>query len=230
MDQSRLIIAMDFSTLEAAVAVARAIDPESCRLKVGHQLYTAAGPDAVRRLSSMGFDIFLDLKYHDIPNTVAQACRAATELGVWMVNVHAGGGPAMLEAAKAAVGSGGPLVVAVTILTSIDEQQYEQIGYAGSIAERVVKLAELAQASGLDGVVCSAQEAQILRRLLGDEFLLVTPGIRPAGAASGDQQRVMTPAAAIAAGSDYLVVGRPVTQADDPARVIAAIQSELAAT
>ncbi|RLA10256.1 MAG: orotidine-5'-phosphate decarboxylase [Gammaproteobacteria bacterium] len=227
MSDQRLIVAMDFASLDAALRLAEKIQPESCRLKVGHQLYTAAGPDAVRRLTDMGFEIFLDLKYHDIPNTVANACRAAADLGVWMVNVHAAGGPAMLEAAVAAVGSSGPRVIGVTILTSIDARQYEQIGYQGELADQVTKFAVLAQSSGLDGVVCSAQEARALRSRLGEDFLLVTPGIRPNGADLGDQQRVMTPAAAVAAGSDYLVIGRPITQAKDPRQVIQTIQGEL---
>lgn len=223
----RIIVAMDFSTLALAVEFAERLEPGSCRLKVGHQLYSAAGPDAVRRLADLGFDIFLDLKYHDIPNTVAQACRAAAELGVWMVNVHAAGGPAMLSAAADAVEPGGPLVIAVTVLTSIDARQYEAIGYRGDIAERVVEFAQMAQASGLDGVVCSAQEANQLRGLLGDQFALVTPGIRPPGSHAGDQQRIMTPAAAMAAGSDYLVIGRPITGAADPAQVIREIRSDI---
>ncbi len=227
MAQSRLIVAMDFGSLDDALRIADKIPSGSCRLKVGHQLYTAAGPEAVRRLSALGFEIFLDLKYHDIPNTVAQACRAAADLGVWMVNVHAAGGPAMLEAAGAAAAHSEMLVIAVTLLTSIDADQYQQIGYRGELAERAVAFARMAQAAGLAGVVCSAQEAALLRSKLGDNFLLVTPGIRPAGAAVGDQKRVMTPSAAVAAGSNYLVVGRPITQATDPARVINAIQTDL---
>lgn len=224
---SRLIVAMDFATLDAALELAGKLDPERCRLKVGHQLYTAAGPDALRRLTALGFELFLDLKYHDIPNTVAEACRAAADMGVWMVNVHAAGGPAMLEAAAMAVGTNGPRVVAVTILTSIDAGQYEKIGYGRALADQVVSFAALAQSSGLDGVVCSAHEAGDLRAQCGPGFLLVTPGIRPAGMGRDDQQRVMTPAAARAAGSDYLVIGRPITQADNPAQVVQAIQAEL---
>ncbi|MEL0084013.1 MAG: orotidine-5'-phosphate decarboxylase [Gammaproteobacteria bacterium] len=224
---SRLIVARDFATLEQATAVAGTLDPGSCRLKVGHQLYTAAGPEAVSRLTAMGFEIFLDLKYHDIPNTVAQACRAAADLGVWMVNVHAAGGPAMLEAAAAAVGQDGPKLIAVTLLTSIDSQQYEKIGFSGGLSERVTGFASLAQSCGLDGVVCSGQEAGMLRHHCGEYFLLVTPGIRPVEADTADQQRVMTPAEAVAAGSDYLVIGRPITQAEDPALAVATIQAEL---
>jgi orotidine-5'-phosphate decarboxylase len=184
----------------------------------------------VEKLMRRGFDVFLDLKFHDIPNTVAGACKAAAQLGVWMLNVHALGGGAMLEAARAAVDGAAqrPRLIAVTLLTSMGADELKVLGIAGDPADVVLRLARLAQASGLDGVVCSAQEAALLKRECGEKFCLVTPGIRPATGAKDDQQRVMTPAAAIAAGADYLVIGRPVTQAQDPAAVLASINHEIA--
>ncbi len=228
MTGPKLVVAMDFDSLDAALAVAAGLDPGSCRLKVGHQLYASAGPLAVRSLQEEGFEIFLDLKFHDIPNTVAGACRAAADLGVWMVNVHAAGGPVMLEAAAESVHSTATLVTAVTILTSFDQAQFEQVGYSGQIGAQVVAMAKLAQQSGVDGVVCSAQEISMLRAQVGADFLLVTPGIRPKGAARGDQKRVMTPGQAIATGSNFLVVGRPITQAANPAGVVMDICNEIA--
>jgi orotidine-5'-phosphate decarboxylase len=227
MSDPRIIVALDYPAAAPALALASRLAPELCRLKVGKELFTAAGPSLVEQLVASGFEIFLDLKFHDIPSTVAKAVTAAANLGVWMVNVHAAGGPAMLSAAAEAVEPGGPLVIAVTVLTSIDTRQYEAIGYRGEIADRVVEFAQMACASGLDGVVCSAQEANRLRGLLGDQFALVTPGIRPPGTQAGDQQRIMTPAAAMAAGSDYLVIGRPITGAADPVQVIRGIRSDI---
>lgn len=229
MTTSRVIVALDYPAAEAALAFAQSVSPQDCRLKIGKELFTAAGPALVETLSKQGFDIFLDLKFHDIPNTVAGACKAAAELGVWMLNVHASGGRAMMEAARKALGDAKdrPKLIAVTLLTSMGARELEEIGIAGDAAGAVRRLAKLAQASGLDGVVCSAQEATMLRAECGRDFCLVTPGIRPATAAADDQQRVMTPAAAVAAGADYLVIGRPVTQAKDPLATLAAINREI---
>lgn len=228
---SRLIIALDFATAEHALAFVEPLDPAQCKLKVGFELFVAAGPDFVRQLSGRGFDVFLDLKFHDIPNTVASACKAAANLGVWMINVHASGGSKMMEAARAALQDFAqpPRLIAVTVLTSMDKQQLQGTGIALDPAAQVQHLAQLTAASGLDGVVCSAQEAALLRKALGDDFLLVTPGIRPAGSEQGDQSRVMTPAQARAAGVSYVVVGRPITQAADPLAVIAQINADLGA-
>ncbi|MBK5936779.1 orotidine-5'-phosphate decarboxylase [Halorhodospira halophila] len=227
----RLIVALDFPAAAPAEALAAQLDPRLCRLKVGKELFTRAGPQLVERLQGRGFEVFLDLKYHDIPNTVAGACRAAAELGVWMVNVHALGGRRMLEAAGEAVAAadGRTLVTAVTVLTSHDAATLEEIGLAGPPREAVLRLAGLARSSGLDGVVCSPEEAAAIGERFGGGLLRVTPGVRPAGAAVGDQQRIATPAAAVAAGCDYLVVGRPITAADDPAAAAAGIGAEIAA-
>jgi len=230
MNASRVIVAFDFASADAALAFAARLEPHACRLKIGKELFTATGPALVQTLVQRGFDIFLDLKFHDTPNTVAGACRAAAQLGVWMLNVHALGGRAMLEAAREAVAASRkpPLLIAVTLLTSMGASDLADVGIAGDPAAAALKLAQLAQASGLDGVVCSAQEAQLLRRECGSKFLLVTPGIRLSAGKTDDQQRVMTPAAAIAAGADYLVIGRPVTQASDPAAVLDTINREIA--
>lgn len=226
---SRLIIALDFPTAEQALAFVAPLDPAQCKLKVGFELFVAEGPDFVRQLVARGFDVFLDLKFHDIPNTVASACKSAARLGVWMINVHAAGGAKMMAAAKEALRSfpNPPKLIAVTVLTSMDSEQLAATGVVLEPAEQVKHLAQLAASSGLDGVVCSAQEAVMLREVLGEAFLLVTPGIRPAGSEQGDQSRVMTPAQASAAGVSYVVVGRPITQADDPQRVIAQINADL---
>ena len=231
MSDPRVIVALDFASADAALAFAARLAPESCRLKVGKELFTAAGPALVEELVQRGFDVFLDLKFHDIPNTVAGACRAAAQLGVWMLNVHALGGRAMLEAAREAVAASRqpPLLIAVTLLTSMAARDLADVGIGGDTAAAALKLAQLAQASGLDGVVCSAQEAQLLKRECGSKFVLVTPGIRLSAGKADDQQRIMTPAAAIAAGADYLVIGRPVTQAPDPLAVLDTINREIAA-
>lgn len=227
---SRLIIALDFPNAEQALAFVAPLDPEQCKLKVGFELFVAAGPDFVRTLVKQGFDVFLDLKFHDIPNTVASACKAAAELGVWMVNVHASGGNKMLQAASEALKSyeNPPKLIAVTVLTSMDQAQLQSMGLDIEPQQQVSQLAALTDKCGLDGVVCSAQEAQRLRQERGDSFLLVTPGIRPEGSAQGDQTRVMTPKKANEAGVSYVVVGRPITQSDDPQAVIAAINEDLA--
>ena len=229
MSEPRLIVALDYPDADAALAFVRRVQPSACRLKVGIELFTAAGPGFVAGLVDRGFDVFLDLKYHDIPNTVARACAAAARLGVWMLNVHALGGARMLRAAVEAVGqlSTRPLLVAVTVLTSHAEADLAALGLAGGVNRHVASLAALAHACGLDGVVCSAQEAGQLRAALGPGFVLVTPGIRPAGAAPDDQSRVVTPRQAVENGADYLVVGRPVTRAADPVGALDALAREL---
>src|SRR5690554_1679432 len=228
---SPLIIALDYASLDAALCMADQLDPSRCRLKVGKELFTRSGPDVLDALHGRGFEVFLDLKFHDIPNTVAGAVQAAAEQGVWMVNVHAGGGRRMMEAARERLQQHGlsTHLIAVTVLTSMEAEDLAEVGIGVTPAEQVERLALLARASGMDGVVCSAQEAARLRELCGGDFLKVTPGIRPSFAAAGDQRRVMTPAQAMAAGSTHLVVGRPVTQAEDPMAALAAIEAELAA-
>ena len=225
----RVIVAMDLPDADRAMALVERLSPALCRLKVGKELFTGAGPGLVRRMVDAGFDVFLDLKYHDIPNTVAAACRQASDLGVWMINVHASGGRRMMEAAREAVGTGEdrPYLVGVTVLTSMNEEDLAAVGVARDPRQQVLRLAALSRDSGLDGVVCSAQEVTDLRAALGDGFLLVTPGIRPSGSARDDQRRVMTPREAIEAGSDYLVVGRPVVQAQDPVGVLEDINRDL---
>ena len=217
-----IIVALDFASEQPALALAERLDPARCRLKVGKELFTRLGPAFVERLQRLGFEIFLDLKFHDIPNTVAAACAAAADLGVWMVNVHASGGRAMMEAARDRLSryERPPLLIGVTVLTSLDRADLEAIGCPGEPRERVLALATLAHDAGLDGIVCSPLEAAPVRAALGPGFRLVTPGVRPVGSASGDQKRVMTPAEALAAGADYLVIGRPITQAPDPLSVI----------
>jgi orotidine-5'-phosphate decarboxylase len=228
----RVIVALDFAEVKSALALAQRLDPAQCRVKVGKELFTAAGPALVEQLVSRGFGVFLDLKFHDIPNTVAAACRAAERLGVWMLNVHACGGRAMMEAAREAVTAraGAPKLVAVTLLTSMTEADLAEIGMPGAAHEVVRRLALLAQNTGLDGVVCSGREAALLRESCGMDFCLVTPGIRPADAGADDQQRVMTPRGALAAGADYLVIGRPITRAPDPLAALNAINADIAGT
>jgi len=231
MSDPRVIVALDYSSAEDALAFARRVSPALCRLKVGKELFTAAGPGLVDALVQRGFQIFLDLKYHDIPNTVAQACKAAASRGVWMLNVHALGGRAMMQAAREALGSGTsrPRLIAVTVLTSHAAADLHEVGIEGSPEAAALRLAILAHASGMDGVVCSAQEAGALRLRLGPAFLLVTPGIRTAADATDDQKRIVSPARAIESGSSYLVVGRPITRAADPLAVLNAINTEVAA-
>jgi orotidine-5'-phosphate decarboxylase len=225
----RIVVALDYPETRPALELAARLDPAACRLKVGKELFTAAGPELVRALVGRGYGVFLDLKFHDIPNTVAAACRAAADLGVWMLNVHASGGRRMMEAAREAVDKSmhRPMLIGVTVLTSMDEAELREIGVARSPREQVLHLAGLVQQSGLDGVVCSAQEAAELRDRFGPGFALVTPGIRPAGTDAGDQSRIMTPARAIRSGADYLVVGRPITQAADPPAALRSIQTEI---
>ncbi len=228
---SRIIVALDFPSAGEALALARRLDPTSCRLKIGKELFTLGGPQLVERLQSCGFQIFLDLKFHDIPHTVARACTAAAELGVWMINVHALGGRAMLAAAREAVHHSPqpPLLVAVTLLTSLADEDLRELGLQGTVLDNVARLAALARDCGLDGVVCSPREAGVIKASCGSGFLCVTPGIRPANAAHQDQKRTATPRQAIDNGADYLVVGRSITAASDPMAALHALQQELSA-
>ncbi len=227
--ETKIIVALDYADSASALALVGRLDPALCRLKVGKELFTAAGPELVRALVARGFEVFLDLKFHDIPNTVAAACRAAAGLGVWMLNVHASGGRRMLTAAQEALAEvpKPPLLIAVTVLTSMSAEDLGEVGVAGTPAEQVLRLARLTQACKLDGVVCSAQEASMLRADLGGGFRLVTPGIRPAGTDVGDQRRVMTPAEALRAGATDLVIGRPITGAADPLAALKQIQADI---
>ena len=231
MSHNPVIVALDFPAAEPALALAAQLSPQLCRLKVGKELFTRCGPGLVESLQGLGFDVFLDLKFHDIPNTVAGAVRSAAELGVWMVNVHAGGGRRMMEAARDVLQDFDrkPLLIAVTVLTSMSDADLAEMGYTESAAERVERLAALTQDCGLDGVVCSGMEAPQLRASRGENFCLVTPGIRMAGDAAGDQRRVLTPSEAVANGSDYLVIGRSVTAATDPLEALRRIHLELEA-
>ena len=227
---SKIIVALDYEKESDALALVDQIDPSLCRLKVGKEMFTTLGINFVKQLHQRNFDVFLDLKYHDIPNTVARAVRSAADLGVWMVDLHASGGLRMMEEAKRILepyGKDAPLLIAVTVLTSMEDLDLLQIGINASPMEQVLRLAHLTQRAGLDGVVCSPQEVEILRNACGEDFKLVTPGIRPIGADFGDQRRVMTPTAAIRAGSDYLVIGRPITKADNPAEVLRFINASI---
>ena len=235
MHQPRVIVALDFADAATALALVARLDARACALKIGKELFTAAGPDVVRACVQRDFRVFLDLKFHDIPNTVRQACAAATRLGAWMLNVHASGGAEMLAAAREGVdraardtGRPAPLLIAVTVLTSLADADLAAIGVNDPAERQVMRLAKLAQSCGLDGVVCSAREAATLRAACGPDFKLVTPGIRLADAKDDDQARIATPESAIRAGADYLVIGRPITRATDPRAAIAAIRASLA--
>jgi orotidine-5'-phosphate decarboxylase len=225
----KIVIALDYANTQDALQFAEQLDPAICRLKVGKELFTAAGPKLVEALIAKGFGVFLDLKFHDIPTTVAKACEAASRLGVWMLNVHASGGSAMMEAAREGVERSGqkPILIAVTVLTSMNQEMLNEVGVVGSVSDQVLKLASLTQKSGLDGIVCSAQEAPMIRKALGDKFCLVTPGIRPADAALDDQSRVVTPSQALALGSSYLVIGRPITKSKNPLETLIKIHEEI---
>lgn len=228
-DTKKIILALDYSDQKEANNLISKIPPDSCRLKVGKEMFTHFGPAFVEKLVKQGFEVFLDLKFHDIPNTVAAACDAAADLGVWMLNVHTFGGRRMMEAARERLETSAqrPLLIGVTVLTSMDRSDLEEIGCHGEPEDYVKRLASLAKRSGLDGVVCSAREAGVLRERLDDDFLLVTPGVRPKSSASDDQKRTMTPSDALAAGANYLVVGRPITRAPDPASALEAIRKEI---
>lgn len=227
---NRIIVALDDADASRALGLVERLQPSRCRLKVGKEAFTRFGPSFVESLQARGFEVFLDLKFHDIPNTVAGACAAAAELGVWMVNVHVSGGRRMIEAARNRLEqvSRPPLLIGVTLLTSLGPDDLTAIGCPGEPLERVRLLAELGQSAGLDGVVCSPLEAAAVRAVCGPDFVLVTPGVRPAGSARDDQMRVMTPPEAIAAGADHLVIGRPITAAPDPLMALAAIETSLA--
>lgn len=231
MIDQKVIVALDYDNQADALTFVDRIDPRSCRLKVGKEMFTLFGPDFVKQLHQRGFSLFLDLKFHDIPNTCSKAVRAAAEMGVWMVNVHASGGERMMTASREILepyGTDRPLLIGVTVLTSMERSDLSGIGLDIEPQQQVVRLANLSKNAGLDGVVCSAQEASTLKQQLGQEFKLVTPGIRPVGADVGDQKRIMTPFDAIQAGSDYLVIGRPITQAVNPDQVLVDINASLA--
>ncbi len=231
MSNSRIIVPLDFNTAEQALELVEKLQPDLCRLKVGKELFTITGPVLVEKLISKGFDIFLDLKFHDIPTTVARACAVAADSGVWMVNVHASGGSEMMSLAREEIEkkSHHPLLIGVTILTSMDQEALTEIGIQCSVAEQVMRLAQMTSDAGMDGVVCSAHEIKMLRDTLGKEFKLITPGIRPSGSNNDDQKRVMTPRQAIKAGSDYVVIGRPITRAADPGQALKDISEEISA-
>ncbi|MBD2797060.1 orotidine-5'-phosphate decarboxylase [Xenorhabdus sp. 18] len=227
---SPVIVALDYDNQDAALAFVDKIDPQSCRLKVGKEMFTLYGPQFVQALHQRGFDLFLDLKFHDIPNTTARAVAAAAELGVWMVNVHASGGARMMTAAKEALlpyGNDAPLLIAVTVLTSMEQSDLLDAGINVTPAQQAERLALLTKQCGLDGVVCSAHEAQQLKTVCGQAFQLVTPGIRPEGTEAGDQRRIMTPPQAVQAGVDYMVIGRPITRAENPALTLAQINQSI---
>ncbi|MCW9012898.1 MAG: orotidine-5'-phosphate decarboxylase [Gammaproteobacteria bacterium] len=225
----KVLVALDYPAEQSALNLIDQLDPALCRLKVGKEMFTLLGPDFIEKIHTKGFQVFLDLKFHDIPNTVAKACEAAANLGVWMLNVHALGGRRMMDAAANAIANSEnkPYLIAVTVLTSMSDTDLNEIGIQQSTGELALHLANMARSSGLDGVVCSAQEASAMRQQSGDEFLLVTPGIRPTGSKQDDQRRIMTPADAIRAGASYLVIGRPITQANDPISVLRTINSEI---
>lgn len=226
----KVIVALDYENQVDALDFVDNIDPASCRLKVGKEMFTLFGPDFVRVLHQRGFSVFLDLKFHDIPNTCSKAVRAAAELGVWMTNVHASGGERMMAASREILepyGKDRPLLIAVTVLTSMEQSDLADIGLNVNPQDQVKRLATLTKNSGLDGVVCSAQESQVLKQGLGTDFKLITPGIRPAGSDAGDQRRIMTPYDAVQAGSDYLVIGRPITQSLNPNQVLIDINATL---
>ena len=227
---SPIIVALDFPNADAALALAAQLDPAQCRVKVGKELFTRCGPSIVEALQAKGFDVFLDLKFHDIPNTTAMAVKAAAEMGVWMVNVHCSGGLRMMAACRNELDklSGAkPLLIGVTVLTSMEREDLSGIGLDVEPQTQVLRLARLAQQAGMDGLVCSAQEASVLK-VAHPQLQLVTPGIRPAGSAEDDQRRILTPSQALQAGSDYLVIGRPISQAANPQQALAAVLAELA--
>ncbi|MCB5161679.1 orotidine-5'-phosphate decarboxylase [Marinomonas algarum] len=228
--QSPIVVALDYPTMTQSIEMAKQLDPKQCRVKVGKELFTTSGPVILDELHKLGFEVFLDLKFHDIPNTVANAVDVAARAGVWMVNVHASGGRRMMEASANALQQrmdNKTLLIAVTVLTSMDQSDLREVGIDVTPEQHVKRLAALAKSSGMDGVVCSAQESSMLSTELGKDFVLVTPGIRPKGAAQGDQKRIMTPAEAMSAGSHYLVMGRPITQSPDPIATLTEVNRTL---
>ena len=230
MIEAKIIVALDYSSRADALALVDQLHPSACRLKVGKELFTHAGPGMVQALVERGYDVFLDLKFHDIPNTTVKAVRAAAKMGVWMTNVHALGGSRMMTQAKQALQQCGSdmLLIGVTVLTSMDDSDLRESGVQRNVAEQVLHLARAAQNAGLDGVVCSAQEAEALKAHCGQDFLLVTPGIRLADGATDDQRRVVTPVDAVAMGSDYLVIGRSITKSPSPLATLQQINQSLA--
>lgn len=229
--KSPIIVALDYATEAEALSLVNKLDPQLCRVKVGKELFTACGPSIVSQLNDLGFEVFLDLKFHDIPNTVAQACRAAAALGVWMLNVHASGGRAMLAAARREIDrceGTKPLLIGVTVLTSLSDSDFSELGVTRNIESQVLHLAGLCREEGLDGVVCSSREAPSLRQNIGEDFCLVTPGIRPEWASSDDQSRIVAPKQALENGSSYLVIGRPITAQENPLTALNKIIDELA--
>ncbi|AMJ86129.1 orotidine-5'-phosphate decarboxylase [Alteromonas sp. CI.11.F.A3] len=230
MQEPRVIVALDYDNQEQALSFVDQLDPSLCKVKVGKEMFTLFGPEFVKSLVAKGFDVFLDLKFHDIPNTVGKACKAAAELGVWMVNVHASGGLPMMQAAKEGIAQSSrpeTKLIAVTVLTSMDQSQLSGVIDNVTPEQQVLRLASLTAQAGLDGVVCSAKEAAMLRNEIGEDFLLVTPGIRPKGSDAGDQKRVMTPPEAIDSGVSYLVMGRPITQASEPMEVLKQVNASI---
>ncbi len=229
MAENRIIVALDYAAEAPVLKLVDSLDPTLCRLKIGKELFTALGPEIVEKMVARGFDVFLDLKFHDIPNTVAKAVKSAANLGVWMLNVHASGGQRMMEAARDALDglSTRPLLIAVTVLTSMGDDELQQIGIQAPAEKQVIHLAKLAKRSGMDGVVCSGLEVEAIKKEIALPFYAVTPGIRLLDSVRDDQQRVLTPTKAIGLGSDYLVIGRPITQADDPLQTLKLIASEI---
>ncbi|AOE50187.1 orotidine-5'-phosphate decarboxylase [Kangiella sediminilitoris] len=229
MSDPKILVALDYSDKEQALALVDKLDPSMCGLKVGKEMFTLFGPEFVKELVKRRYNVFLDLKYHDIPNTVAKACKAAAELGVWMINVHAAGGRVMMEKAREALNEceHRPLLIAVTMLTSMNEDVYSELGFKRSLEDQVNHMAKMAKDAGLDGVVCSSWEAEKIKQGCGEEFKLITPGIRPQGSDKGDQSRIMTPEKALQAGSDYLVIGRPITKAQDPYKALCDISDSI---
>ncbi len=229
MNDSKIIVALDYSSAQQALEFAQKVSPEQCRLKIGKELFTSAGPALVESLAGQGYDIFLDLKFHDIPNTVMKAAAVAAKLGVWMLNVHAVGGSAMMQAAREGIEvvSRRPFLIAVTVLTSMSERDLQAIGIETPLPQLVSSLCASALESGLDGVVCSARETGLLREQISETALLVTPGIRPDWAANDDQKRIVTPRQAIIDGASYLVIGRPITQHSDPAEALQLISDTI---
>lgn len=229
ISEPKIVVALDYNDKQKALDLVDQLKPDMCGLKVGKEMFTLFGPDFVKELVSRDYNVFLDLKFHDIPNTVAKACQAAAELGVWMVNVHASGGRVMMEKAREAleVYQNRPLLIAVTMLTSMNEEVYSEIGFERDLSNQVAHLAQMTKSAGLDGVVCSSWEAKQLKQDNGKDFKLITPGIRPEGSEKGDQSRIMTPIEALNAGSDYLVIGRPITQAADPLQSLCEISESI---
>ena len=229
MSNSRIILALDFSTRELADSLVSRLSPESCRLKIGFELFMSSGPDFIEDLAEKGFDVFLDLKLHDIPNTVASACNVAANLGVWMINLHASGGRRMMEAARETLDNykNPPLLVGVTVITSLQQSELQEVGFQGPPSLNVLRLATLAKECALDGIVCSPREVLEVKQRVGSDLLLVTPGIRPWDTSVDDQKRIMTVKDALQVGSDFLVIGRPVTKSPDPVVALQEIQTTI---